>query len=78
MKSVKTGWRLQIPATTSVGLKRGRSDSSSGSSSSSCSSMSQEEDQTIDGEGDAVMHMNLPALSDEVQVLHLGQGREWC
>ena len=27
--------------------------------------MSQEEDQKIDREGDVVMHMNLPALSDE-------------
>ena len=55
----------KIPATTSVGLKRGRSDSSSSSTRSRSSSMSQEEDQKIDGEGDAVMHMNLPALSDE-------------
>ena len=66
MESVKTGVAAQVPATTSVGLQRGRSDSgSSSSTSSSSSSMSQEEDQTIDGEGDEVMHMNLPALSDE-------------
>ena len=41
----------KVPATTSIGLKRGRSDSSS--TISSCSSMSQKEDQKIDGEGDA-------------------------
>ena len=29
--------------------------------------MSQKEDQTIDGEGDAVMQMHLPALSDEYE-----------
>ena len=56
----------KLPAITAVGLKRGRSDSSSSTSSSS-SSMGQEEDQKIDGEGDAVMHMNLPALTDEYQ-----------
>ena len=47
----------KVPAITSVGLKRGRSDSSSSSSSSS-SSTSEQEDQKIDREGDAVMHMN--------------------
>ena len=47
----------KVPAITSVGLKRGRSDSSSSSSSSSTSTCEQE-DQKIDGEGDAVMHMN--------------------
>ena len=47
----------KVPANTSVGLKRGRSDSSSSSSSSS-SSTGEQEDQKIDGEGDAVMHMN--------------------
>ena len=58
----------KLPATTAVGLKkRGRSDSGSSTTSSSSSSMSQEEDQKIDGEGDAVMHMNLPALTDEYQ-----------
>ena len=30
--------------------------------------MSQEEDQQIGGEGDAVMHMNLPALTDEYKL----------
>ena len=65
----------KIPATTSVGLKRRRSDSSSSSStSSSSSSMSQEEDQTINGEGDAVMHMNLPALSDEYKLCISAKG----
>ena len=47
----------KVPAITSVGLKRGRSDSSSSSSSSS-SSTGEQEDQKIDGEGDAVMHVN--------------------
>ena len=47
----------KVPAVTSVGLKRGRNDSSSSSSSSS-SSTSEQKEQKIDGEGDAVMHMN--------------------
>ena len=37
--------------------------------------MSQEEDQTMDGEGDAVMHMNLPALSDEYKFCISAKGR---
>ena len=36
--------------------------------------MSQEEDQKIDGEGDAVMHMNLPALTDEYQFCFSAKG----
>ena len=64
-----------LPATTAVGLKRGRSESrSSSSTSSSSSSMSQEEDPKIDGEGDAVMHMNLPALTDEYQFCFSAKG----
>ena len=39
--------------------------------------MSQEEDQKIDGEGDAVMHMNLPALTDEYQFCFSAKGCEW-
>ena len=59
-KTLKKNRSAKVPAITSVGLKRGRSDSSSSSSSSS-SSTSEQEDQKIDGEGDAVMHMkNLP------------------
>ena len=67
----------KLPATTAVGLERGRSDSSSSTTSSSSSSMSQEEDQKIDGEGDAVMHMNLPALTDEYQFCFSTKGCEW-
>ena len=48
---------VKVPTITSVGLKRGRSDNSSSSSSSSTSTSEQKE-QKIDGEGDAVMHMN--------------------
>ena len=47
----------KVPATSSVGLKRGRSDSSSSSSSSSRRT-GEQEDQKIDDEGDAVMHVN--------------------
>ena len=61
----------KIPATTSVGLKRGRSGSSTISSGSS---VGQEEDQTIDGEGHAVMHMHLPALSGEYKCCISAQG----
>ena len=50
-------WLQKFLLTTSVGTKKGRSSSSSNNSSSTSSS-SQEEVQKIDGEGDAVMHMN--------------------
>ena len=36
--------------------------------------MSQEEDQKIDGEGGAVMRMNLPALTDEYQFCFSAKG----
>ena len=49
----------KVPATTY--------DSSSSTGSSS-SSTNHEDDQKIDGEGGAVMHMNLPALSDEYKL----------
>ena len=68
----------KVPATSSVCFFEGRSDSSSHTYSSS-SSMSQEEDQQIGGEGDAVMHMNLPALTDEYKLCfsaEVGNGPE--
>ena len=53
------GVAAKVPLTTQVGTKRDRRSSSSSSSSCSSShSSSQVEDQKIDGEGDAVMHMN--------------------
>ena len=56
---VDEGVATKVPLTTSVGTKRGRSSScSSSSTSSSSDSSSQVEVQKIDGEGDAVMHMN--------------------
>ena len=64
--------RMWPQKTTSVGTKRGRSSSSSHSSS-------QVEAQKIDGEGDAVMHMNNfteQYLTKGVQVMHLDQGGE--
>ena len=57
---VDEGVAAKVPLTTSVGTKRGRSNSSSSSSTSSSSdSSTQVEDYKIDGEGDAVMHMNV-------------------
>ena len=64
----------KVHATTAVGFARGRRDTNSRTSSSS-SSMSQEEDQKIDGEGDAVMHMSPPpALNDEYHFCFSAKG----
>ena len=65
----------EVFVTTSVCLKRGRSDSRSSSSSSRSRSTSQKEDQKIDGEGDAVMHVNFPASSDEHKFCISAKGR---
>ena len=57
---VDEGVAAKVPLTTSVGTKRGPSNSSSSSSTSSSSdSSTQVEDHKIDGEGDAVVHMNV-------------------
>ena len=58
---MKTVWRLK-----SLQLRP--------SSSSSSSNRSQEEDQKIDWEGDAVMHMNFPALADEYKFCSSAKG----